>query len=1002
MLVRGRIDTVFGDLIIEFKVSLRREIDDATTELIKYFQAFREKYPSRKFIGIATDNLHFLVYLPEIENDVVKGLKKIDELNVEEKDSDFVYLWFDSYFFASKKIMPTSQDIRKRFGIDSPTYASFSKHLSNLFSQVGSINRVKIKFLNWQRYLEIVYGDKPSELELFFNHTYLATLAKLLVYYRISGGRPITIQDVRKIIFGDMFKVYGIINLIEEDFFTWFFYKTVYDFSSDLVFRLARELQIYDLDCIDEDVLKELYQELVGTEVRHALGEYYTPDWLAEMMVKDIAESEPAASFIDPACGSGTFLFSVIKYVIPKLRGQGYADEQVLNHIIENVVGIDINPLAVVIARTNYLLALKDIIKSRKSSIRVPIYLSDSIKILELEFKVDKVLPHYRLDAGNQKIEIPEELAKEPTKLDTIVERMQELATDYEKKFNDAIKFVGTREKLRDSILQGFQTYLKESESTKTILVNDLKTITNLIDQENDSIWCYILKNILRPVILSNKKFDNVIGNPPWLAMQFMKDPQYKGFLKKETLSYNLIDKNKTHLFTHMEMATLFFCKTSELYLRNKGVMSFVMPKSILTALHHANFMRFEFNKPDGNQLKLKLEKIYDLERVDPLFNIPSCVIVAKKGLSTTTPVDITVLEGHLNSRNEKWLDARPILNASTSHFAIKSYNSPVSNPYYHRFFQGATLFPRNFWFIEFKSHPTLGFSSILPLVASDRDNDTKLPWKNIALEGNIENECIYATLIGKDILPFGYKRLRPIVMPLVLEDNKFILMKSSQDAADKGYANLALYLEQAEKAWFETAKKDADGNLNIKSPYVRLDYPQRNLTRQTPTGKFKVLYTAATTFLTSCVVRPDDPLIIRVEKKDIQLKAFIAESKTYVLETDNEMEAYYLCAILNSKLVDEWIKPLQNKGDWGERDIHKRPLLLPFPSYDGTNPIHSSIVKISRDCRDKVFSNLDKTKSKSIGRDRRVIRDLLKDEMEQLNELVTSIVEIRQNLEVS
>lgn len=998
LIVRGRIDTVFGNLILEFKVSVKQELDDAKDKLKKYFQYFLIKYPSQRFVGIVTDDLTYIVFIPKFEKGIVISLQQIDRLDIEQKltDPEFVYLWFDSYFFTSQKIIPTSIDIRKRFGIDSPTYATFNKHLSELFSQLGSINNVKNKFSNWQRYLEIVYGDKPSELDLFFNHTYLATLAKLLVYYRISGGRPITIEEIRKLIFGDLFRVYGITNLIEEDFFTWFFYKRVYDFSSDLVFRLAKELQIYDLDFIDEDILKELYQELVGTEVRHALGEYYTPDWLAEMIVEDVVKRKSTASFLDPACGSGTFLFSAIKYVIPKLRANGYQDEQILNHIIENIVGIDINPLAVIIARTNYLLALKDVIKSRKSSIRIPIYLSDSIKILQLDFEVNKELPHYRLDVGNQKLEIPVELAKEPRKLDTTVELMQTLAKDYEKDFDAAKRFIGTSEKLRESILQAFRNSLNESESVKTILINDLRTITNLIDQENDSIWCYILKNILRPVILSNKKFDSIVGNPPWLAMQFMKDPQYKEFLKKETFSYNLIDKKKTHLFTHMEMATLFFCRVSELYLEDKGLISFVMPKSVLTALHHANFMKFEYNKSDGKQLKLKLEKIYDLEQVRPLFNIPSCVLIAVKGLSTTSLVNMTFLEGNLTTRNEKWLNAESILKSSTSNYIIKSFAGTVSSPYYHHFFQGATLFPRNFWFIEFKSHPTFGFSSELPLVASDKDNDTKMPWRSVILEGNVEIDCIYATLIGKDILPFGYKRLRPIVMPLLPEDNKFVLMKSSQDALDNGYTNLAAYLEQAQNAWSNTAKKNSEGNLNMETPYIRLDYPQKNLTRQTPYNKFKVLYTAATTFLTSCVVRPDDPLNITMEEKDIRLKAFIAESKTYVMETDSEMEAYYLCAILNSKLVDDWIKPLQNKGDWGERDIHKRPLLLPIPLYNETNSIHSSIAKISKQCRDRVFSNLDKVKSKSIGRDRRIIRDLLKDEMHQLNELVKSIIEIK------
>lgn len=326
LIVKGRVDTVFGDLIMEFKLSVERELDDAKAKLKVYFQTYLEKYPLRRFIGIVTDNLKYIVFTPKIELGLVTDLREIDRLDIEQKlyDSEFVYLWFDSYFFASKKIIPTSIDIKRRFGVDSPTYSSFVSILSDLFAQVGMINRVNVKFANWQRYLEVVYGDKPQGTKLFIDHTYLATLSKLLIYFRISGGKPITREEVRKLVFGDIFKVYGIVNLIEEDFFTWFFYKTTYDYSTDLVFKLSKELQIYDLDALDEDVLKELYQELVGTEVRHTLGEYYTPDWLAERIVSEFVNDDPTASFLDPACGSGTFLFSIINQLIPILKKKDF------------------------------------------------------------------------------------------------------------------------------------------------------------------------------------------------------------------------------------------------------------------------------------------------------------------------------------------------------------------------------------------------------------------------------------------------------------------------------------------------------------------------------------------------------------------------------------------------------------------------------------------------------------------------------------------------------
>lgn len=995
--MRGRVDAVFGNLIIEFKKDLSTGLEDAEKELLKYFQAYHEKYPGVRYIGIANDGINFQVYQPVLEKSVVTKVERIDEINLEKASVEDVFLWFDSYFFVSSKIIPTSTDIRKRFGIDSPTYHSFTNQLADLFSQIGSLNQVKVKHTNWQRYLEIVYGDKPSGTKLFINHTYLATLAKILVHYRISGGKPVPKEEIKKIIFGDTFRKFGILNFIEDDFFTWFFQRSIYDISIDLVFRLAKELQIYDLDALDEDVLKELYQELVGEEVRHALGEYYTPDWLAERIVQELVNTKPTGSFLDPSCGSGTFLFSAIKMVIPALKKKGYSDDKILSQILENIVGVDINPLAVVIARTNYLLALKDVIKSRKGAVRIPVYLSDSIKFPELGLSLESAIPHYKMKAEDKLFEIPQGLAQRPALMDTIIEKMNDHARNYQDILEAAVKKTGDSEKLRNGLLDSFERSLQEvsDQALKRILIANLRTMTELIDSGNDSIWAYILKNILRPISFMNKKFHFIIGNPPWLAMQFMMNPDYQDFLKKETFAYGLIDKRQTHLFTHMEMATLFFCKISDIYLEDGGTIAFVMPKSVLTALHHSNFIKFRFEEVKEKNLSLKLEKVINTEEVRPLFNIPSCTLFAKKGHSTVYPVPMLKMEGTLSSRNEKWIDAKNSIKITETFFSPVSVKSDDRSPYYNLFFQGATMFPRNFWFVTLQSDSLLGFNSEVPAVASDRDNDTKEPWKKVFLEGNVEADALYATVIGKDIVPFGYKKLRPIVMPLLPRDKKLVLMKSHNDAHENNLRKLAEYLSLAEKAWKENAQKDSNGKLKIESPYIRLDYPQRNLTRQNPIGKFKVLYVAAATFLTSCVISPKDPLVTYVEGKKVNLRAFLAESKTYFFETEDELEAHYLCAILNSKLVDDWIKPLQNTGQWGERDIHKRPLMLPIPTFDAANAIHSRIALLGKKCREKVLTNMGTINSKSIGRDRSKVRELLLEEMAEINSLASKIVPI-------
>ena len=50
-----------------------------------------------------------------------------------------------------------------------------------------------------------------------------------------------------------------------------------------------------------------------------------------------------------------------------------------LEYILNCVVGVDLNPLAVMAARVNYLLAIADLIPHRTGPVALPVYLADSI-----------------------------------------------------------------------------------------------------------------------------------------------------------------------------------------------------------------------------------------------------------------------------------------------------------------------------------------------------------------------------------------------------------------------------------------------------------------------------------------------------------------------------------------------------------------------------------------------------------------------------------------------
>jgi type I restriction-modification system DNA methylase subunit len=127
---------------------------------------------------------------------------------------------------------------------------------------------------------------------------------------------------------------------------------------------LIEKLKKYDFSSLNlepkeaKDLIKNIYHYLLPQELRHSLGEYYTPDWLAEFLIEKLnIDFSKNNRFLDPTCGSGTFL----SIAIDKIKTNNPSSKkEILNKILNSVVGIDLNPLAVISAKTNYIIALSE------------------------------------------------------------------------------------------------------------------------------------------------------------------------------------------------------------------------------------------------------------------------------------------------------------------------------------------------------------------------------------------------------------------------------------------------------------------------------------------------------------------------------------------------------------------------------------------------------------------------------------------------------------------
>lgn len=111
------------------------------------------------------------------------------------------------------------------------------------------------------------------------------------------------------------------------------------------------------------DLFQQFYQALFPQRIRHALGEYYTPGWLAEFVLRESGwDGAPAHRLLDPTCGSGAFLLRALSEVRARWErlGRQTPAAELLRRVRTSVVGYDVNWLAVLTARANYLLAVRD------------------------------------------------------------------------------------------------------------------------------------------------------------------------------------------------------------------------------------------------------------------------------------------------------------------------------------------------------------------------------------------------------------------------------------------------------------------------------------------------------------------------------------------------------------------------------------------------------------------------------------------------------------------
>jgi len=636
-----RPDGVFGHIVYDYKtpriLSVPNELGKSVSQIEKYLDTITGGHANapdecEKWFGYLCDGASLIYCRSNRREWQWSRLLPLSESSL--------LLLVHSYRALSRKAL-TAQLLSQSFGKEADVAKELVRVMCSHLAKPR--HKTNMLFREWKRLFEQVstYGleqlpslkrwatdngiaTKDASHILFAMHSYYSLVVKILTseLLSISAHSTFSVCDeltatgtidelysvLTRIEDGEYYKRYRISNFLEGDFFSWYMNERSRPLA-DAIRALAREFLSFEpasailLTEAKQDLLKEFYSSLVDEQIRHDLGEYYTPDWLAQLLL-DMAgyHGQPTARVLDPACGSGTFLVEAILRLREQCAAENKSALDTLETVLANVKGVDLNPLAVISARANYILSIYDLVFELGHDIELPVYLADSINV-----PVEKTD-----DNGNRFLEYL---------LDTEVERF---AIEIPLELVQAQVLGKVLVLFEDAVLQGheFTQLLRSLRSTPLIdalltpnvvdrLEKFYQAIASLEAREWDKIWCRILKNNFSPRGFA--PFDFIVGNPPWVRWSRLPET-YRNRVKAFCNYYGLVSGRSYTGGIESDISTVITFSAADNWLVDGGVIAFLITWTVFKTSSARGFRLAKL--PDGSGLRII--RIEDLTNLQP------------------------------------------------------------------------------------------------------------------------------------------------------------------------------------------------------------------------------------------------------------------------------------------------------------------------------------------------------------------------------------------------
>lgn len=899
---RRRIDVEVGATVIEVKRDLTRGLEAAEDQLAGYLRDREREFGSR-YVGVLTDGRSWRAY--RLRGDAVITVAT-HNLPAERPDGVALALWLDGLLATRQHIAPTQSEVQLRLGADSSATRLELSELRWVYEQGASDPALQLKRELWARLLRTAFGTAfdADDTTLFIEHTYLVVLAELIAHAALGFDLEQAALDPDELLAGTAFSRADILGVVESDFFDW--PVEVGEDGRAWVNNLARRIARFEWSHVEHDVLKVLYESVIGAETRHSLGEYYTPDWLARAIVSGVVDDPETQSVLDPGCGSGTFLFWAVRAALEACEAAGMTSSEAITSISGRIFGFDIHPVAVALARVTYLLAIgPERLRADRPKFSVPVYLGDAVQYQRRQDLHDAdALVLYTSDGASlfeTELRFPERVVDNIRWFDALVGEMTSRAADRQP--GSAVP----------NMRAAYDRYGVAPED-REMLDQTMATLCELCDMGRNHIWGYYVRNEARPRWLSRpeRAVDRLVGNPPWLSFRYMTESMQERFRE---LSEGRDLWEGARVATHQDLSALFVVRSVELYLREGGRFGFLMPLAVLTREAYTGFRAAEW----GSVTADFDAPPWDLHDILPrIFPVPPAAVFGTKTRELhrmRSPVQ------HWRGRQPSGSEVGETLTVEP--VALIEMPTEVSDwsEYRGRFRQGATIVPRSLAMVEPDEQNPLGPSAGTRHVQGRRGARDREPWKSLPpMRGTIEERFVFGMHHGPTVYPFRTTSPDDIVLPWVAGE----LLEADSSELDRW---------PGVQAWWQEASARWGQHRGDRSPQTladRINYHHGLSNQARALTDLRVVYTKGGQYVAAALVEDPEAII---------------DHKLYWCAVYAKEEARYLTAVLNAPVVTERVIPLQARGEHNPRDIDKYVWALPIPRFDPSDDLHKQLV---------------------------------------------------------